>query len=1552
MDQAFEGAVLRIRSQGGQVVGAGFVVAPGRALTCAHVASSALNLREGESAEGRAVPLDFPLLEPERSLLGRVVLWRGEEDIAGLALEGELPAGVGAAPMAWLNDLWGHQLRVFGFPAGFEMGVWARGELLGRNAAGWVQVEAVRQTGHFIRPGYSGGPVWDEALERVVGMVVAADAEAGTRAAFIIPARTLAQAWPGLALIQTTAALGALYNVPELPPHFMPRPEALDRLRQLVLGEAEGPVVLTGRARRVGVHGMGGIGKTVLAAALARDQALRQAFPDGIYWLTLGREPILTTLQSQLARSLGGAESHIDDPQGGRALLRELLAGRRCLLVLDDVWRAEHAAALEVVDLPGRLLVTTRDAGLIASLGAVEQRLEVLDEESALALLAEWAGQPREALPAEARQVARECGMLPLALSMVGATVRGRPERWGRALARLQSADLDKIQQQFPHYAYPDLLRAIQVSVEELEPEAQARYRELAVYPEDTPIPEASLRVYWAPAGLARYDVEDLVDLLVDRSLARREAAQDGALTLHDLQHDYLRWQAADLRGLHERLLAAYQQHCPEGWASGPDDGYYYQQLAYHLREAGRWEALAALLTGSPDWMRRKYEVCRGDASTMADLDLALAGLEALPQPLPPERLAALIRLQSARQVIRQRAGRFADADLRTLVLLGRSEEALNQARLRGEPGDRCAGLLTIYHALLESGGEVSEGLLEEVVGAARVIPPGGRRDFSLRSLAAVLAQADRFEKARAVAEEVQDPALKAYALRDLARALVDAGRAPEARAAAEGIEDRRMRTEALLALAGSLDRAGSEEEARVTYEQARQVARETLSPERQAAGLRKVAAALAGSGRSEAADAVFQEAQAACAAIGPEQARLQAWGELGAAQVEAGREQAAETCFAQAREAIAAIHLGPRYAAAHQVLAVALMRAGREAEAVAHFEEACAAAAGISPAKQRVKALRLLGEALAGAGQQEAAGEVLAQAGQAAGEIDSQAGRAAALHQVSSALARVGFFAEAGRLARTIEQADRRASALRELEVTLVRAGRHQEAAETMQEVGEAASADLSQIRFALALAELGAALLRVGRPAEGEQLLQAALLTGRSLGQGGQRKAGLDRLATALIESGRLSQALEVLEWLDELGGQQRVLQALVPALLARESRQEQEALLEEIRRLAGRAWWGIHKSVLLRSVGTVLARLGRKREAREYFDWAANAAQDHYWYPDQVTWALFELAVAIREAGMKAEGDKILDRVRNFALTGEASDRDFPVYADYRLELGDLARLGAAMMGAGWEETAGELLALAEGEAREQESADRRAAGLIQVALAWDQAGRRGEAERLLAEAEALLAALWERLGRPVHQAGGPAVESSAAWGDWLEGQVRLAAALAQLGELERAQNLLEALPRCWQADAAWLALGQAWLKAGGYEQARKAARCMVEPKNTDPIYRELARRLPKDGRHQEGREAAGKISEEGVRSAALAEIAAGLAHEGRYREALAALGPRESSDYLAALAGWAPAWEAMGAGMGAELLLAAIRITGWARPDWASIAQDLGLAEGYE
>jgi hypothetical protein len=108
---------------------------------------------------------------------------------------------------------------------------------------------------------------------------------------------------------EPVAPLGKLIAVPELLPHFLPRPDDLKAVKEVVLADVNKPVVVTGTARRVGVQGMGGIGKSVLATALARDCDVRRAFPDGVLWVTLGEKPYVQEELTKLYAALTGNSS-------------------------------------------------------------------------------------------------------------------------------------------------------------------------------------------------------------------------------------------------------------------------------------------------------------------------------------------------------------------------------------------------------------------------------------------------------------------------------------------------------------------------------------------------------------------------------------------------------------------------------------------------------------------------------------------------------------------------------------------------------------------------------------------------------------------------------------------------------------------------------------------------------------------------------------------------------------------------------------------------------------------------------------------------------------------------------------------------------------------------------------------------------------------------------------------------------------------------------------------------------------------------------------------
>ena len=454
----------------------------------------------------------------------------------------------------------------------------------------------------------------------------------------------------------TIPALAPLHGVEALPAHFLPRPEAIAALARTVLEDTVAPTVITSAKQTAALQGMGGVGKSVLAAAFAHACATRRACGDGIVWLRAGQQPALPLLGAALARALGEEKTAAAIEATGQLTgLQSAIAGKNCLVVLDDVWSAAHVAPFRnALGTRGRLLVTSRDAALMTTLEAREHRVDVLSDADALTMIAEWSAQDARSLPPDAHDAMRKCGGLPLALAMVGAMARGKPERWPGIVERLRRADLDRIQAEFPNYPYPNLLSAIEVSVDALDGDVRTRYLELAVFPPALPVPVAVLRRLWAPSGMAALDADDAIVLIVDRSLARRD--ERGRIVLHDLQADFVRRRTPSARALHDRLLASYAKECSDGWATGPDDGYFLDQLAYHLVQAERREELVALVT-SFDWIERRlttgslaalyrdYDAC-GDAPdatrVRAALRRAAQALQSNPSELAGQLLARI----------------------------------------------------------------------------------------------------------------------------------------------------------------------------------------------------------------------------------------------------------------------------------------------------------------------------------------------------------------------------------------------------------------------------------------------------------------------------------------------------------------------------------------------------------------------------------------------------------------------------------------------------------------------------------------------------------------------------------------------------------------------------------------------------------------------------------------------------------------------------------------------------------------------------------------------
>jgi len=225
-------------------------------------------------------------------------------------------------------------------------------------------------------------------------------------------------------------------TAPAPPDYFTGRQAELAKLAQ-ALTSGDTPQAITA------LQGMGGIGKTALAAQLAAQ--LDGTFPGGVFWADLPANqgdplPVLAAW----ARLCGQDVSALPDPQARAQAVRGILAGRvaeqgRLLVVLDDVREGwlDGARVLQSARPPGvPLLLTTRQTKVAHALRARVTRLDTLSADEARALLATLTD---DALTRdEADRVAELCGHLPLALELAAAAVVQEGAAW--LLARLNEA--------------------------------------------------------------------------------------------------------------------------------------------------------------------------------------------------------------------------------------------------------------------------------------------------------------------------------------------------------------------------------------------------------------------------------------------------------------------------------------------------------------------------------------------------------------------------------------------------------------------------------------------------------------------------------------------------------------------------------------------------------------------------------------------------------------------------------------------------------------------------------------------------------------------------------------------------------------------------------------------------------------------------------------------------------------------------------------------------------------------------------------------------------
>src|SRR5262247_3050433 len=146
------------------------------------------------------------------------------------------------------------------------------------------------------------------------------------------------------------------FMAPDPPKSFVERPGELAALKAHLLDDKGDAVATT-----VALRGAGGFGKSALANYLCHDPDIQEAYVDGILHVEIGEQPNdLLARVADLILSLTGERSGLQTVGAASAKLADALAERRCLLVIDDVWREQDLRPFLQGGRNTTRLITTR----------------------------------------------------------------------------------------------------------------------------------------------------------------------------------------------------------------------------------------------------------------------------------------------------------------------------------------------------------------------------------------------------------------------------------------------------------------------------------------------------------------------------------------------------------------------------------------------------------------------------------------------------------------------------------------------------------------------------------------------------------------------------------------------------------------------------------------------------------------------------------------------------------------------------------------------------------------------------------------------------------------------------------------------------------------------------------------------------------------------------------------------------------------------------------------------------------------------------------------
>ncbi|KAM3693508.1 hypothetical protein ACJW31_08G172700 [Castanea mollissima] len=299
------------------------------------------------------------------------------------------------------------------------------------------------------------------------------------------------------------------------------------------------------------IVGMGGVGKTTLARQIYNNEKIIEHFSLKA-WVCVSEEFDVPKITKKILESVSPQKHDDTDFNKIQTELKNYLMGKKCLLILDDVWN-ENYEDWALLSIPfkygasgSRIIVTTRNDSVASIMSPIQKlRLNKLSEEDCWLLFANRAFENEKSnaypeLERIGKEIVKRCDGLPLAAKALGCLLHSKldEEEWNKILkSEIWSLPNDG----------GNILPALRISYYYLPSHLKQCFAYCSIFPKDYLFKKEKLVQLWMGEGFLQQHnkneemevigVEYFLDL-VSRSLLQRSNGSKLCFLMHDLVHD------------------------------------------------------------------------------------------------------------------------------------------------------------------------------------------------------------------------------------------------------------------------------------------------------------------------------------------------------------------------------------------------------------------------------------------------------------------------------------------------------------------------------------------------------------------------------------------------------------------------------------------------------------------------------------------------------------------------------------------------------------------------------------------------------------------------------------------------------------------------------------------------------------------------------------------------------------------------------------------------------------------------------------------------------